>query len=74
MKVKDIANNQKEKVIARADRAVQTFGAETELSASQIDVALEMGRASVMQLSKRELIKKFVDQEDLIFLGLLEAL
>ena len=74
MKIKDIADDQKKKVIARADQAMRVFGAETEYSMAQIDVALEMGRASLMTMTKRDIIKKFVDQEDLIFLGLVEAL
>jgi hypothetical protein len=74
MKIKDIADRQKENVIARADRAIAMFGADRELSGSQVDVALEMGRASLMQMSKRDITKRFVDPEDLIFLGLLESL
>lgn len=73
MKIKDIADEQKRKVTARADRAVQVFGADSELSPSQIDIALEIGKNQLMAMTKEEIIKKFVDQEDLIFLGLIEA-
>ena len=74
MKLKDIVEAQRKKYEERAERAINLFGAEAEFTDTQVDIAMEIGRTALMAYSKEELIRKFVDPEDLIYIGLIEAL
>ena len=73
MKIQEIVDNQAVKVKARAKRALTLFK-DIELTESQVDVALQIGKRNLMEYSKEEIIRKFVDEEDLIYIGLIEAL
>ncbi len=74
MKMQDIITAQENKYKARSERAADVFGLETELTENQVNIAMAIGRRNLMEYSKEEIIKKFVDDEDLIYIGLIEAL
>lgn len=74
MKIKDIVIAQQLKYNDRADRALNMFGQDTEFTDNQVNVAMEIGRRNLMEYSKEDIIRKFVDKEDLIYIGLIETL
>lgn len=74
MKIKDIVDCQQRKYSDRAERALSMFGVDTDFTDNQVNVAMEIGRSRLMEYSKEDIIRKFVDKEDLIYIGLIEAI
>jgi hypothetical protein len=73
MKLKEIVEAQNAKYKERTDRALNLFGPDTEFTDNQINIAMEIGRSRLMEYSKEKLIRKFIDKEDLIYIGLIET-
>ena len=74
MKIKEIVQRQRERIEKRGENAMNIFGAERDLTQSQTDIAYEMGYNYLYDLDKDELIKKYLDPEDVIFTGLMQSL